>query len=494
MNLKEFQKRISNNINDELKITIVSPYLSNSFIKNLRDIFSPKELLIVTDKLAELKAEKIKAELKAELEAELKAEKIKAELEAELEAEKIKENKIVTLRLAQCGGIVHAKLFLFTFVHANTNEHVNIFLWGSCNATKFAFHENAELYSWCNVPNTEDGKKLLGYFKNLSLPKQTEIKELEIKLDSINIVLPAFSLVEPKDNFDKWLEEGRFIDLRSYNFIEELQYRLLKKDERKDSAAQKTDFKYGDRSTLTLKKFKKDAPKIQPPKLKDFSISTIYGNWIPKNIFDWYKEEDNIKIISIEIDKLIDYMKTNRDDLIKEFIENIKGYADELGTEKLEDYFKEEALFKGNTELNIEHFEKYLEEQIEKYIEKYEQLKKPFKDYELPSIRFYRTQWDNFAESFILSVSINLSKKTNNKLSKKLKKFTTDKRCPKHDDMFNSVNWKISESNKPENILKQLRDRNDWEIIRLLIKKECEESLNKHKYNDLKTTNEDCSK
>jgi phosphatidylserine/phosphatidylglycerophosphate/cardiolipin synthase-like enzyme len=106
-----------------LKITIVSPFVSEGFIKTVVEELSPNKMLVVADKRSELEMDKIDKIAKVEV------------------------------RLAEClDGLVHAKLFLFDW-----KDGAKFFVWGSANATQSAFGKNAESVSLLGVTRLNAG-------------------------------------------------------------------------------------------------------------------------------------------------------------------------------------------------------------------------------------------------------------------------------------------------------------------------------------------------
>lgn len=125
--LSYLKNKFSFKDNEKLTITILSPYLSEKFLQRLIEQYPSSQLFIITDRWGELKVEKINEKIKKE--------------------EKPKNIKKIHLAKPESGGILHAKLFLFTGKCLSTEKQKTILLWGSGNATDSAFGENnAEVY------------------------------------------------------------------------------------------------------------------------------------------------------------------------------------------------------------------------------------------------------------------------------------------------------------------------------------------------------------
>jgi len=414
MNLKKLKDKFSidEKANNELEITILSPYLSQEFLKQLIEVFSPSKLFVVTDKSGELEASKIK--------------------------DKSEHN--IKIHLAECDGIVHAKLFLFTW--EKSNQH--ILLWGSCNATVQAFNKNAEVYSWCPIFDDE----LITYFEKLrALDKNRRIAPLEVTLNNIRLYLPEFEYSEQAHGFDMWLEEGRLFFPEALTLPDSFKIQL-KKDVRIKEIAEKHKFNFKGDKTLTYPFIEK----VTLPWIKHYSIQTIYGYWIPKEVTIWY--ERNKYILENKIGNYVKKMEEKESEIINESFKDIQNFSCDLLPKKgsLKEYFEDKALTKNGRELDEEYFRQELKEQLEEHIRKCKKLQKePLKTQQLPSIRSYKKQWDDFAWSFIESIKESKGRG----LSKIIKEKLTRKSSQQKELVSSCfIEW----GETPETILNNLRE------------------------------------
>jgi hypothetical protein len=382
-----------------LTITIVSPFVSEEFIKTqVVEEFSPSEMLVVADKRRELEIDRIAKIAKVEV------------------------------RLAEClDGLVHAKLFLFDW-----KDGAKFFVWGSANATQSAFGKNAESVSLYKIrdSNNEPESEIELYFKRLRenepvKHKPIKIKSCRVTLDSMQFFLPEFSLIERQDNFDKWLEEGKLFNPETQSLPDSLTI-SLKKDYEITKEANDHGLRCQDKRTLTFEFSDFEAepvPKVTNLSimLKNYAAHTYYGYWIPHELIEWYKESGAVLQMDKEITELSDFMRRNKEELIAEMIQRLQEFSKGLEP-PLDKYFEDEAV-KGD-ELNTIHFQEFLRVQLEEHISKCNTLMgSKLQHRDIPNIRFHLQQWDDFAASWLRFIKEEAGKKSgHNKLSKLLVK------------------------------------------------------------------------
>ncbi len=398
------------------RIVILSPFVKESFVKKLMEYYQPNNVLVICDKVNEL------------------------------ESDNISQLENVEVKLSECKGIVHSKLFLFK------SSEKNIFLWGSCNATDAAFGQNTETYAWVKFPSSER-KELLDYFNQLSKDAPIKIEEFHCSLNGIQVFLPEFSLIEPKNNFDKWLENGVLFNPESNTIPKTLKVEL----KRDIKATNQDGIKVHEKKTVDIELFgEKNA--ILPKNLvyKNYAAETIYGHWIHKDIRNSSIFIEIEKEFGKKIDDLINYVEKEKEKLINSGYERLEKFVKESLGDKLDRYFDKPAIKGG--QLNSDYFKKDFREQLERHIQKYKILRKePFQHYPIPSIRPNKEQWNRFVKSFVEFIRQKIEqKRIHNNLSKIIRDYTK----PSQDGLFTEIEIMWDEAT--DEIIQQLRYQ-EWQ-------------------------------
>jgi hypothetical protein len=373
-----------------LTITIVSPFVSEEFIKTVVEEFSPNKMLVVADKRSELEMDKIDKIAKVEV-------RLAVRLEEDKEVDKL----------------VHAKLFLFDWKNG-----AKVFVWGSANATLAALGtepNNAECISSYKIRDSdnEPESEIELYFEQLWQNAPTAIEPRDAELGTVKLSLPGFSLIERQDSFDKWLEEGKLFDPDKYKTtltesVKTVRLTIpLKKDINTKNIAEQHDFDCSETKTLSYNKFQ-DVPNVDLPSIKDYAVNTVYGYWMPDQIYIWFKEESKSEIreaMGSKIEALIKYIETNMEKLIDIFMEHLNDLVKDKQVEgSLKIYFQDGYLLDDN-KLDITSIREKLEVQLKAHIKKCCELRDQVLEvHDLFPIRFSLGQWDNFALSFVKSV------------------------------------------------------------------------------------------
>jgi len=380
-----------------LKITIVSPFVSEGFIKTVVEELSPNKMLVVADKRSELEMDKID-----------KIAKVEVRLAGHSEEDKKKDK------------LVHAKLFLFDWKNG-----AKVFVWGSANATQAALGtepNNAECISLYKIRDSDNEPEsaIELYFKQLCQNAPATIEPRDAELGTVKLSLPGFSLIKRQDNFDRWLEEGKLFDPDKYKTILPKSVKTvcltipLKKDIKTKNLAKQYDFDCSETKTLSYDKFK-DVPDVDLPSIKDYALNTVYGYWIPDQIHTWFKEEPKSEIrkaMEDKIEALIEYIKTNRKELIDIFMEHLDDLVkDQQVQGSLREYFQDDYLLDDN-KLKRDSIKNKLSSELDEHIDKCRELRdQSLKVHDLFPIRFSLKQWDKFARSLVESISESRSKK-----------------------------------------------------------------------------------
>lgn len=295
--------------------------------------------------------------------------------------------------------------------------------------------------SWYTV--SDNSGNLVDYFKGLrELNEKKKVEKLEVKLsDQIQLILPSILYVEPKYSFGTWIEEGKLCFPEQFALPDELRFPLEKDVKGKRNAAKSNKLKLVDRKVLVFE-FGDVIPEVKLPDIKKFCLQTVYGYWVPKGVINWY-EKNNIAL-SEKIGKYAGQIEKKRNELINEFFEEIETFAKNIADDivpseskntedkckALEEYFERDALERkeDTCTLKEEHFREELEKQVNKHIKACKSLQEDLQNnlqkllgiHELPSIRFYKKQWDSLIESCIKPIKEELEKSSDNTSDNKL--------------------------------------------------------------------------
>lgn len=458
-----------------LKITIVSPFVSEEFIKTVVEEFSPNKMLVVADKRSELEIDKI--------------DKI-AKVEVRLAEHSVRLEKDKTVHL-----LVHAKLFLFDWKNG-----AKVFVWGSANATPAALGtepNNAECISLYKIRDSdnEPESKIELYFKQLwqNVPDvPVTIKSCDAELGTVKLSLPGFSLIERQDSFDKWLEEGKLFDPDKYKAtLETVRLKIpLKKDIKTKNLAKQYDFDCSETKTLSYNKFK-NVPNVDLPSIKSYALNTVYGYWMPDQIYTWFKKEPKSEIrkaMEGKIEALIEYIETKREELINIFMEHLDYLVkDQQVQGSLREYFQDDYLL-DDSKLKRDSIQNKLSRDLDEHIDKCRELRdQSLRVHGLFPIRSFIEEWDRFAGSLVESISESRSKKNglgkifinrtegNGKQQSAIPEITID-----WEDVQKCIKGEGERDKETclQETLKQLRE-GDWGKYKLLIHNSMEQELNK---------------
>ena len=121
----------------------------------------------------------------------------------------VAKKKLANIRVGQCNGIVHAKLFLFHWQNKTTQRYRRFLLWGSSNATDGGFGRNAECLSMIALHrfSPDDRAAVLAYFK--ALQDDDSVESVTFQVDGLTLMLPSFNLTKQSEDFLTWLQRGR---------------------------------------------------------------------------------------------------------------------------------------------------------------------------------------------------------------------------------------------------------------------------------------------
>ncbi|MFK5971534.1 MAG: phospholipase D-like domain-containing protein [Candidatus Marithrix sp.] len=319
------------------KINIISPYFSE---RNFLSEFKNCEISFVTDiSCPEEKASEIK--------------------------------KKDIYRFAKCdNGILHAKIYLFHFKSRDKIKYV--FLWGSANATKAGFTNNAEIYSWLEFTDKSgDYKELIEYFKQIDdceVPTNgkdsQEIEGITLELQEGKVILPSLTFVDydKYSTFDLWIQRG-YLQIKEPTPLKFKISLELKKNI--DSSKTEKIFK----SSGTLKRgepksiildyseeyFERLNVKIENRWKSKFLNETMFGRWCSNECKEYI-----LKLKKNELKKYEQEYENNKKREIEALISKLKNVVKDLG-ESATDYFE----FK-NSEIDIEYYEKEFCKNLEK--------------------------------------------------------------------------------------------------------------------------------
>ena len=179
-------------------VTIVSPYLSLSFIEDLIAAYGEDDPdfrinFIIDQNCPHSSIEDVR--------------------------ENIDERHIGNFRISRTSGLVHAKLYWFEFYRTvnNHRRYRKIFIFGSLNATKGGWEKNSEVSASVNLYSqgrTIERDQLIDYFYELN--NNDSVTEQQVYIGDTTIYLPAMSLDDFEEDmppsaemtFDTWLQKG----------------------------------------------------------------------------------------------------------------------------------------------------------------------------------------------------------------------------------------------------------------------------------------------
>jgi len=392
------------------QVYIISPYISHHFFDELNELH-PKKILLVTD--AGVSEDAVRA--------------VRRLL-----------NKRLTVRFAQCDGIVHAKAYLFRWRN-NEEEHIKtLFLWGSCNATDGGFGRNAEIYSWMTEIPDKEKMELVNYFRNLEA--KGHIRCTQIMINNIIISLPDLDFINPEreSTFDLWLQKGilchPFPNDNSFrHFKLKLRNRIGTDDEvlnifkeNRLYPIQQTTISYDYlRESKRVNQFKGDNNSFIQWKSQCFT-DTIYGFWTSVECYeeiedsigrqDSPRRKDEIRRISMAEEAQKKEWIDNFFNLLIKVCEEIKKI-----NRNLNDYFE-----CRNGVIDDEYYRKIFMKQLNR-----DQLRscdrwfkncyiKGFEFIEVPPLKNFSKNWDVFVVSFCEALLSNIKLNKSNKLSQAL--------------------------------------------------------------------------
>ena len=318
------------------------------------------------------------------------------------------------------------------------------------------------------------------YFKQLWQNAPATIESRDAELGAVKLSLPGFSLIERQDSFDKWLEEGKLFDPETQSLPDSLKI-SLKKDYKIAKKANDHGLECQDKKTLIFKfsDFEDDSvPQVNFPKIKNYSVNTVHGYWLPNEIIDWYIKSDIVKQLKNKVAQLRDFMERNQNRLIEEMFHRLQDMAKDFPP-PLGEYFEDEALTGNQQELKQEYFQKILNEQLKEHIIKCKHFESDTLELRrLPRIRFDIPEWEILALSWITFVKQESSKfRGHNRISKIIFSRISEI-CNRKDDLFSTrVDW-----TRPLNTLREMdcwRGIDLGEIIVQEIEKDWQGKLNR---------------
>jgi hypothetical protein len=169
------------------RLHVIGPYPTEDFFRRVRDQLNPQEVLVVVDDGCNLdEVDRIG---------------------------RVFNDKPFKVRYASCvgSGLVHAKLYLAEWESATAPFTVRRLLWGSLNATRTGFENNAETASFTTVDPNQD-VVLLPYFRTLWQKDSGVAKRVDTLLPGgVRLLLPAFRFTarREEESFESWIQSGR---------------------------------------------------------------------------------------------------------------------------------------------------------------------------------------------------------------------------------------------------------------------------------------------
>lgn len=386
------------------KVEMLSPYLSDTFFNELKKL-KPKKVFILSD-----------AGCSDDL-----IDSIKQSLGRQLG----------DIKLAQCAGIVHAKCYLFHWQNKDTKRYKRLLLWGSCNATDGGFNKNAEIFSWLLLSKmgSSQRREVISYFSELFSEDVLVVDGHEIVNDGLTIKFPEIKIYNKEEiTFDLWLQKGRLCHPFPYdpNFRHlkiQLKSKISPEDELSVALSkngiginQKTVIAYdylrqNDSNNIEVEDVDEDDDCTKNWKSKYF-IDTVYGYWTSEDCFKekgatFYRQDAPTK--TTEIETISNAKDTEKEKWIEEFVAKLQAICSSL---KHPDNFFDYK----NDKLDVDKYRDQFKSQLNRDVLR---AKDPWFQHgyisgfafpEIPPLREFKSNWDEFLKSFSDSLFFEVNK------------------------------------------------------------------------------------
>lgn len=280
MDLTEIQQLLPGDRNYILEsATVVSPYLSWSFIKAFIDRFgdgdpSFKINLIIDQNCPRSAIKEV--------------------------MENLEDKQLGVFRISKANGLVHAKLYWLDFYRLvnGRRRHRKIFILGSLNATKGGWEHNSEVAAAINLHRNEHQKErgqITAYFSNLIWNQ--DIPEQTVTVGVNKIFLPAMKLADFKEDmptsaditFDIWLQKGILAHAYKNERFARFEVRL---EASPQGNIRIPGWEIQETRTITFGYTGiQDGGGRGEPWRSRYFIDTIYGPWTSIDCFDQYGDD-----------------------------------------------------------------------------------------------------------------------------------------------------------------------------------------------------------
>lgn len=418
MNLTELRKSCLGNRVDEYsleKVDIISPYISEGFFNPLIEELDPLEILIVTD--------------------------ISCSPNALQQVKEVLNNKNIkyNVRFAECNGIVHAKCYLFHWKNNNTNRFKRLLLWGSCNATEGGFKRNTEIFSWLLLSELDNNtiQKIKSYIIGIR-ENPNSVRSAEIKHEGLTLLLPAIIFCKPdskEDTFDLWIQRGRLC----HEFKTDSSFRYLKVDfkiklPKNDfmRTLEEHGFQGSEQPSISFDYLRQnnnqDTTNDKPSKKwkAKYFVDTMYGLWTSEQCFNQNKNDFrkvDCERRRQEIDIIANATESQRKKWRNGFVEKLRDVNQTI--ENPHEYFH---YIEGK--FNVKKYREQLDKQLERHLLRSQDTWfknayiSGFNFPDVPPIRKFHTNWEEFIQSFAASLFFEINKpRTQNLLAKTIRQF-----------------------------------------------------------------------
>ncbi len=388
------------------KVDILSPYLSDLFFTKLKEL-KPQHVYITTD--AGCPSAAIKS------------------------VEETLGKKLNHIKLAQCKGIVHGKCYLFHWENKETNRYKRLLLWGSCNATEGGFERNSEIFSWLQLSkiDKEQRSHIVSYFFDLR-NNDDDAEGIEIKLNALTVKLPDIQFFKSESTtFDLWIQKGRlchpFPNDPSFRHLRVVLKTKIAPDDSLSTELRKNNIGINQQTTIAYDYLRQAIDEIEEEEEGEYEesddnftttwksryfVDTVFGFWTSEDCFKENGESFHKRDTTHRENEINQISEANSQQRVKwneEFLSIIKSISDAIPNPS--EYFHYE-----DGVLDIERYRKLFENQLNRdlirskdlwfrhgYISGYDFL-------EIPPMREFSTNWNEFITSFSNSLFFEVNK------------------------------------------------------------------------------------
>lgn len=392
------------------RLTVVGPYPSLGFFKEVRSRFAPRSIYLVVD----------------ESWRESEIEDIRA----------LFSKGTVKVRYASCASLVHAKLYLSQWLHQGRDRRVNALAWGSANASHAAFfRRNAETLSVVSLAKVEGGAAAEEYFRQLR-QKRGSVPGGDLMLGPVRLTLPAFSFRSERGlvSFDAWIQSGflchKFEPDQNFGKLSVHLKQPLPKSAL-ELAAERFQLKATTEKKVLQSPYVRNVGKSQggAPKWRStYFVETLLGHWTSERCYEDHIRESIPRNARRER-ALVEIRQAGRDEQehwIDEWIDQLEDFKTYLRKVKLRpgDYFKmkspkdiDQKLYRSRAQRQLS--QQKMQAESEAFASRY---CSGFDFNSVPSLRGQAEFHDAFFESFCESALNALRKgKTCNRFSQTLR-------------------------------------------------------------------------